>query len=79
MQDVLTQEIDERAAQVRELREKEVEARKAREYVMADMYLAQRVREEGRYGAAYRKHCRIRPAFKDISRSVLWSNKPQGG
>lgn len=75
----MTQEIDDRAALVRDLREKEVEARKAREYVMADMYLAQRVREEGRYGAAYRKHCRTRPAYRDISRSALWSNKPQGG
>lgn len=77
--DTLLQEIDDRAALVRELREKEVEARKSREYVRADMYLAQRVREEGRYGAAYRKHCRTRPAYKDISRSVLWSTKPQGG
>lgn len=77
--DTLTQEIDDRAALVRELREKEVEARKAKDYVLADLYLSQRVTEEGRYGAAYRKHCRTRPAYKDIPRSVLWSTKPQSG
>lgn len=77
--DTLLQEIDDRAALVRELREKEVEARKSREYVMADMYLAQRVTEEGRYGAAYRKHCRTRPSYVDISRSALWNTKPQSG
>ncbi len=67
----LIAEIDRRAASVKELREREVEARKEKNYVLADTLLAQRKNEEGMYGAAYKKYCREREAVLDIPEGEL--------